>query len=136
MAEVRQDQSLTSLVGNLMDETTTLIRKEISLVKAEMGEKASQAGAGVAYLAVGGAIAFAGFLVLLDALVLALVELFNMSPTIAALIVGVIVAIIGFVVLQKGRSNLKATNLAPERTMNSLNKDAQMAQDQVQEQVR
>lgn len=136
MAEVRQDQSLTSLVGNLMDETTTLIRKEISLAKAEMGEKASQAGAGVAYLAVGGAIAFAGFLVLLDALVLALVELFNMSPTIAALIVGVIVAIIGFVVLQKGRSNLKATNLAPERTMNSLNKDAQMAQDQVQEQVR
>ena len=136
MAELRQDQSLASLVGNLMDETTTLIRKEFALAKAEIGEKASQAGSGVAYLAVGGFIVFAGFLVLLDALVLALVELFNISPTIAALIVGIIVAIIGLLVLLKGRSNLKATNLAPERTISSLSKDAQMAQNQAQEQAR
>jgi hypothetical protein len=34
--------------------------------------------------------------------------------------------VLGFVALQRGRRNVKPDNLAPERTMESLRRDAQM----------
>jgi hypothetical protein len=71
---------------------------------------------------------------LLDAVIFGIAELLppDLTPWLAALIVGTIVAIIGAVMLQKGRSNLKATNLAPQRTAASLRRDKEFAKEQVQ----
>lgn len=131
MFENRHDRPLTALLGDLMQDAATLVRKEVALARAEMSEKISQAGTGVAYLVIGGALAFAALLVLLDALVLALVEILDISPTLAALIVGVIIAIIGLVLVQKGRRDLKPSHLTPERTVDSIRRDAQLAKEQV-----
>lgn len=122
----RDSESAAGLLSRLMGEVSTLFRKEIALAKAEMSEAASNAKSGAISLAAGGAVIYAGFLVLLYALVLFLAQ--TMEPWLAALIVGAVVAIIGFIVLQSGKKRLESASFAPERTQASLSKDKEMVQ--------
>jgi len=109
-----------------MGEASTLFRKEIALAKAEVSEAASEAKAGAISLVAGGAIVFAAVLVLLGAIVLLLAE--RMEPWLAALIVGVVVAVIGFVMIQSGKKKLDPLSFKPERTQDALRKDKEMVQ--------
>ncbi len=129
----KEDRPLGSLLGDLMADLTELVSKEIQLAKAELSEKVSQATAGVTSLAVGGLVAFAGLLVLLDAAVYGVAALLGDAPLwAAALIVGVVVLGIGMVLLLKGRSNLSAENLAPKRTVEAMRQNVETIREQVQ----
>ena len=128
-----QGRSLMGLFADLWRETQTLVHQEAQLAKAELSEKVSEVTTGAGEIATGGAILFAGFIVLLFAAVGAL-EL--MLPTehaiwLAPLIVGLLVMVIGYIALSRGRSHMKAENLAPERTMESLRRDARLAKEHV-----
>ena len=129
----RTDRSLGQLLSDLTDQTTSLVRKEVELAKAEISEKISQAGMAVAALAIGGLVFFAGFLVLLDAAVFGLGKLLEPYglPALAALIVAVGTMIVGVIILLIGRSGLKAENLTPERTARSLSRDKDLVKEQV-----
>ncbi|MCG7598311.1 phage holin family protein [Halomonas sp. McH1-25] len=121
--------SLGSLLSSLTHELTSLVRKEIELAKAEMGEKGSQAASGVGAIAAAGAILLSGFLVLLAAAVFGLNTVLppETTPWLSALIVGGVVVIIGLIMLQSGRKKLKAQSLMPSRTMASLRNDKELA---------
>ena len=128
-----QERSLLSLFSDLWRETTTLVHEEAELAKAELSEKVSQVTTGAGEIAAGGAILFAGFIVLLFAAVGAL-EL--MLPTehsiwIAPLIVGLVVMIIGYIALSRGKKQMQAESLAPRRTLESLKRDARLAKEHV-----
>jgi len=122
----REPDSAAGLLSRLMGEVSTLFRKEIALAKAEVSEAASEAKAGAISLVAGGAILFAAVLVLLAAIVLLLAE--RMDPWLAALIVAVVVAVIGFVMIQSGKKKLDPSSFRPERTQDSLRKDKEMVQ--------
>ncbi|CAI8949810.1 protein of unknown function [Methylocaldum szegediense] len=126
----KKDPSLAGLITDFTRELSTLVRQEGQLMKAELSEKVSEAGAGVGSLTIGGAILFAGFLILLLAAVAALNDALGSfavdNPWLSPLIVGSIVAIIGVVLLQKGRSNLKAKNLVPKKSGDSLRRDSEV----------
>ena len=125
------DRPLSALFSDLWRETTTLVHEEVELAKAELGEKMSQVTTGIGEIATGGAILFAGFIVLLFAAAAAL-ELALPEPHadwLAPLIVGGVVMVIGYIALARGRANMKANNLAPERTMESLRRDAGLAKE-------
>lgn len=124
-----QGRSLGSLFADLTQETTGLVRQEVDLAKAELSEKASQVGSAIASLVVGGALALAGFLILLQAAVVALSNV--MEPWLASLIVGGVVALIGIALLLKGRSDLAARSLAPQRTIDSVQEDARVARERL-----
>jgi predicted phage tail protein len=124
--DARESQSTAGLFRQLFDEVATLFRKEIALAKAELSEAASEAKMAAISMASGGAVLFAGFLVLLAAAVLALARV--VSDWLAALIVGGIVAIIGFVMIQAGKKKLEPSALKPQRTQDALRKDKQMVQ--------
>lgn len=131
----KDDRSLGTLVSELTRETATLVQQEIALAKAEISEKVSQVGYGLASLVLGGLILFAGILKLLDAAIFGIAGLFaneDQGLWIAALIIGGIVAIIGAIMLQKGRSNLQPGNLAPQRTAESLRRDAEFTKEHTQ----
>jgi preprotein translocase subunit SecG len=51
-----------------------------------------------------------------------------MEAWLAALIVGAVVAIVGFIMLQSGKKKLDAGSFTPERTQESLRKDKEMVQ--------
>jgi xanthine/uracil permease len=131
--ETRDDRSIGTLVSELSQETTTLLQQEIALAKTEMSEKVSQVSTALVRLALGGLVLFAGLLVLLDALVYGLSEIMppDLTPWLPALLVGIVVAIIGAILLQKGRSNLQTSSLMPQRTATSLQRDTTMVKEQV-----
>jgi len=116
-----QPDSTTGLLSRLVDEVSTLLRKELALAKAELSESINQAKLGAISLAAGGAVLFAALLVLLDAARLALAHV--VSDWLAALIVGVITAILGFIALQAGKKKFEATQLKPGRTQDALRRD-------------
>jgi hypothetical protein len=129
-----EGRSLSALFSDLWRESSTLVHEEAELAKAELNEKVSNLMAGVGEIATGGAVLLAGFIVLLFAAVAAL-ELALPEPHdawLAPLIVGAAVMIVGFIALARGRANLKAENLAPERTMESLRRDADLAKEHMQ----
>jgi len=117
------------LLGDLMHETNTLVRQEITLAKNEMIQKASQAGRQVASLAIGGAVAYAGLLAIIAAIILLLIHA-NVTPWVAALLVGIVVTAIGGAMVMKGVNALKHADMAPRQTIETLKEDAQWAKDQ------
>jgi len=124
-----EDRSFKELFGDLTNSVSTLFRKEIELARAETSEKVSQAAFAAGSIAGGAILALAALIVLLQALVIALAEL-GLAPALSALIVGGIVAIVAFALIYKGMKDLKASNLAPTRTVDSLRRDAQMVKEQ------
>jgi len=122
---------LMGLFSDLWRETSTLVHDEAELIKAEMSEKVSQVTHGATAIAVGGAILFAGFIVLLFAAVGAIELLLQTEHAIwiAPLIVGAVVMLIGGIALAAGRSRVKAQNLKPERSVEAWRRDAQLAKE-------
>ncbi|WP_424138331.1 phage holin family protein [Roseomonas chloroacetimidivorans] len=125
------DRSIPDLLGDLVDQTSTLVRKEVQLARAEIGEKVSVVGAASASLAIGGVLLLGALVILLQAAVAFLVEFVHLSATVSALIVAVVVAVIGYLVLRGGLNRLKASNLTPDRTVTQLSRDAEVAKEQV-----
>ncbi len=123
------ERTLSSLFSELTREMTSLLRHEVALARAEVNEKVSTASSGVMMLAAGALVAFAGLLVLLAALVIGLSYVW--PPWVAALVVGLFVAIIGIALLVNGRSHLKAKNLKPHRTAESFRHDRQLVREHV-----
>lgn len=124
------NRSVPDLLGDLVNQTSSLLRKEVQLARAEMGEKVSQVGASAGSIAIGGALLLAALMILLDAVVAGLVSL-GLSVWLSSLIVGVVIAIIGYVLLRAGLNRLKAANLTPQRTATQLSRDAAVAKEQV-----
>jgi Putative Actinobacterial Holin-X, holin superfamily III len=124
-----EDRSLKDLFADLSNSITTLFRKEIQLARAETSEKVTQIGVALGSIAGGAILAMAALIVLLQAVVIGLTEA-GIPAGWASLIVGVIVAVIAYALIHKGTSDLKASNLAPSRTVDSLKRDAQIAKEQ------
>lgn len=127
-------RSLAGLFSDLWRETTTLVHEEAELAKADMSEKVTQAVSGARTIAIGGAIVFAGFLMLLLAAVnaLALALPVEIGPWLSPLIVGAVVLVIGFVALSSGRRDLRVENLRPQRTLDSLRRAREVAKEHLQ----
>jgi hypothetical protein len=125
-----EDRSLKDLLGDLSGNITTLFRKEIQLARAETSEKISQVGYAIGSIAGGAILALAALIVLLQALVIGLTAA-GIPAGWSSLIVGVVVAAIAYGLIHKGTSDLKASNLAPNRTMDSIKRDAHVAKEQM-----
>lgn len=128
MQQSGDDRSLGELFKELSQETSTLVRQEMALAKAEMSQQASRVGKDVGFLAVGGAVLYAGLLVILAAITIILAEF--MPWWLSTLLVGIVVAGAGFGLVQKGRSDLKQTHLAPQQTIETLKEDKEWAKRQ------
>jgi hypothetical protein len=128
-----ESRSLVALFSDLFRETSTLVHQEAELAKAEMSEKVSEVGKGAAAIAIGGAVIFAGFIILLIAasngLALMLPE--EHANWLAPLIIGLAVMVVGFIALGIGKHELSSSNLQPSRTMESLRRDSQLVKEHV-----
>jgi len=131
MPELRQqERSIGELFGQLSQDMTLLVRQEIQLARTEMSDKLSRFTTNLISVAAGGFVAYLGGLALVAALILALRDLANISLAVSALIVGAILAIMGYVMLQRGMKELKRVDLSPRRTVETLKDDVQWAKEQ------
>jgi hypothetical protein len=133
MAVDKSEKSLPSLFSDLARETVDLVRQEMALARAEISEKITGAERGLVALVVGAVIILAGLMLLLQAVVngLAMVLPEETAPWLAPLIVGAVVAVIGYLMLKGARTKLQPDNLMPHRTVDSLRRDAAVAQETV-----
>ena len=130
MAQLRDERSLGDLFSDLSRETTTLVRQEVQLAKAELTQSATEAARGIGMLVAGGAVAYAGLLFLLLAIVYGLIEA-GWDAWLSALVVGLVVVAIGAVLVLRARESLKPANLAPQKTVETLKEDAAWAKEQI-----
>ncbi len=124
-----ESRSLGELFAELANETSTLVRQEVALAKAEVTKNAKEVGRNVGYLAIGGAIAYAALLAIIAGLTLLLA---NVIPAWgASLVVGVAVALVGWILIGKALSALQDTELTPRKTVETLKEDATWMKQQI-----
>jgi len=130
MQQTKDERSLGELFTDLARDMGTLVSKEVTLARTEMTEKAVQVGKDVAFLAVGGLVAYAGLLAIIAAIVL-FIGANGVPLWLSALIVGALVAVAGYALVQRGLTALKNQEYAPRQTIESLKEDTQWAKEQV-----
>lgn len=128
--QTNDPRSIPDLISALTGDLATLVRKEAELIRAEVSEKISAAGKAGQTMAIGAALLLGAFLVLLQALVLALSKI--MDPLWAALVVGVVVALIGYSLIKGAAKKISPAAMTPSRSAQQIKNDAQMVKEQVQ----
>lgn len=130
--------TIGTLLSELRDEGTTLLRQETALAKAELGEKVSLVGKSVAAMAIGGVVVGAGLIILLigvaylarHGLVAAGISE-DIAQWLSFLLVGAVVALGGWGHLVKAKKNLNSKALKPTETVASLRDNKQWAQSKI-----
>ncbi|WAJ28975.1 phage holin family protein [Antarcticirhabdus aurantiaca] len=121
-------RAVPDLLAGLIREAGELFRTEGQLVRAELSDKMRQAQVGGGSIAAGAICLLVSLFVLSQALVVALGKYIDTAW--AALAVGVLFAVIGAILLMKGKKDLEPTSLTPDRTVRQLGKDTELVKDQ------
>ena len=124
----KDDRSVGELFAELSRETVMLVRKEVQLARAEMGQKASRVGKNVGFLVVGGVVAYTGVLALVAGIILALGLL--VPYWLSALVVGLVISAVGAFLVVKGANTLRREDPAPRETVETLKEDREWLKDQ------
>jgi uncharacterized membrane protein YqjE len=127
----RRERPIGELLKQLSEETTTLVRQELDLAKAEVAQKGQQAGKGAGMFGGAGVV---GFLAL-AALTAALIMLIDRATPnwVAALIVAAVYAAIAGILALQGRNKVReAVPPVPEQTVDSVKEDVQWAKTRTQ----
>jgi len=123
-----RDRPVGELMRELATETSTLVRQELELAKAEMSVKAKEGGKGAGFL--GGA-GVAGHLALISLTFTAIWLLDNWMPVeLAALILTVVWGIVAAVLAQRGKKEMQSVDPKLETTQRTLKEDVQWAKEQ------
>lgn len=132
MAAGEVEPSLGELFKELAEESSLLIRQEVALAKTEIRESASKAATDAISLAIWGAIAAVGGLVLVAFLVIGLGALIG-SYWLSALIVGAVFLIVGGLAAMGYAKKLKSIDFAPDTTLETLKRDKSWAQSEARD---
>jgi Putative Actinobacterial Holin-X, holin superfamily III len=121
-----RDQPIGELLKQLSQETSTLVRQELELAKAEMSQKGKKAGVGAGMLG-GAGVSGLLFLGALTATIMGLLDT-AMKFWLAALIVTILWAAVAGVLALQGRKKLQdAGPPVPEQAQDSVKEDVQWA---------
>jgi uncharacterized membrane protein YqjE len=126
-----RERPIGELLKQLSQETTTLVKQELDLAKAEVAQKGQQAGKGAGMFGGAGIMGFlalaaltAAFILLLDGAV---------PNWAAALIVAAVYGAIAGVLALQGKNKVQeATPPVPEQTVESVKEDVQWAKTRTQ----
>jgi nitrate/nitrite transporter NarK len=120
-----REQPIGDLLKRLSEETSTLVRQEMALARAEITEQGKRAGTGAGML--GGA-GVAGLLMLgaLTATVIGVLDT-GMAFWLAALIVTVVWAAVAGVLALQGRNKIKEATPPAPQTVETVKEDVRWA---------
>jgi Putative Actinobacterial Holin-X, holin superfamily III len=120
------DQPVGEIAKNLTSDLSLLLRQEIDLVKAEMAQKGRTAAPGLGMFGGAGVVALCAA----GALTACLVLMFSLflPDWAAALIVGVAMAAVAFVLIRQGKERIAdAGTPVPEQTIETVKEDVEWA---------
>ena len=121
-----RERPIGELLKELANETTTLVRQELDLAKAEMREKAGKAGPG---FGMWGAAGITALLALGSLTAFVILVLDGAMPNwLAALVVGLVYSAIAGVLYVRGKHRVEeAGSPVPQKTIETVKEDVQWA---------
>ena len=126
-----RERPIGELLKQLSQETTTLVRQELDLAKAEVAQKGQKAGKGAGMFGGAGIIGFLALAALTAALIMAIDK--ATANWVAALIVAAVYAAIAGILALQGRNKIQeAGPPVPEQAAESVKEDVQWAKTQTQ----
>jgi hypothetical protein len=125
-----RERPLGELLGQLSQETATLVRQEVELAKAELSEKAKAGGAAAGMF---GAAAFAGWLAAATFTAFLILVLAEAMPAwAAALAITLVYAGVAVFLALRGKERVKEmTPPVPEQTIETVKEDVEWARTQM-----
>lgn len=118
-----ENKSAGGILSDAMHNVSGLVRNEVDLARAEISENVTRAGVALGMIAASAIIALVALNVLVAAVVAGLAEA-GLDAGWAALIVGALLGVLAYVLLNKGTNDLKLSSLAPTRTVKNVQRDA------------
>jgi uncharacterized membrane protein YqjE len=124
-----RERPVGELLKQLSQETTTLVKQELELAKAEMAEKGKQAGTGIGLFGGAGVTGLLALISLTVTLIYALAT--GMDDWLAALIVTALWGAVAGVLALTGKKKVQeAGPPVPEQTVESVKEDVEWAKTQ------
>ena len=120
-----RERPVGELVKDLSQQTSTLVKQELDLAKAELSQQGKRAGMGAGFIG-GGALFGLGAFGALTAMFIALLGL-AMQTWLAALIVTVVYGAIAGVLALRGKNKIQEATPPAEQTVETLKEDARWA---------
>ena len=119
-------RSLASVISELKDEAREFLDTRVSMLIAELKEKAAAWKTAMPMMVVGAVMLVMAFMLVTGAIVAAIAVAFGdnpFAPAIALIIVAVAYGLFGGIAVLFGWRNVSETGLAPKRTMRVLKED-------------
>lgn len=127
--EREREDSVASLLGGIVGDAQELVRKEIALARQEIREEIGNAKDAGIQLAIAGAVLGIGGLLLVLMLAQALADLLNWPTWAGYGIVGVVLAIVGYVLLSSAQKRIKQIQPVPEKTVETMKENIEWIKD-------
>jgi uncharacterized membrane protein YqjE len=124
-----EGRSFSEVVQDILRNVQEIVRSEVRLAKTEIGEEAAKTKSSAVWLGAGAVTTMFAILFLLLMIVYAL-ALFMPIWT-AALIVGIVLAVVASVILNAGVRRIKQIHPTPERTVETIKENVEWAKQQV-----
>ena len=122
--------SLSSLVGDIITDTQSLVRQEIALARREIRDEADKARTAVQSFAVGACTLLLGGILLCLMVAHLLFWLTEMPLWICYGIVGGVLLFAGVLLLQAARNKAGSINLLPPQTVQTMKENVQWIKNQ------
>jgi hypothetical protein len=123
------DEASTERMGDtvtgIIEDLQNVVRSEVQLARTELKDEATQMGKAAGMIAGGGVLGFTGFHFLMLGLTFLLGK--KLPLWLSATLVGAALTGIAAKLGMAGKSQLQATDLKPEQTIESLRKDKEWA---------
>jgi len=130
-------RSIGQLLKELSTEGRTLVRQEVELAKAELNQKLEVYTSNIMSMAVGGALLLVAVMAVASAVIYGLIVLFDqflpfsVAVWLAPLLLGAVMAAIGWSKIKSARQALSSESLVPRRTVETLREDRDWVQSKV-----
>ncbi len=123
------EEPLGSLLRKLSRDAYRLIAQQFELARSEISAKILRTFKDSTFLVIGASTAYAGFLLILSAVVMALARVIPIG--LAAFLVGITVVSAGVLLMAIGRRRLRHDDLVPRKTIEVLEGDKRWIRDRM-----
>ncbi len=130
MMPYRDTRSVPDLLSDVFRQLSVLVRSEINLAQAELTAKATSAAVGIG-MVIGAVLVALATLVVLLLTIAALLMQAGLSDPLSYFLTAVFGLIVSGVLVWLGLGRLRASTMAPKRTIGQLQRDASAAKGQL-----
>jgi drug/metabolite transporter (DMT)-like permease len=127
--ERERDASMAQLLSGIVGDAQTLVRQEIALARQEVREEIDAAKSAGIKLGIAGVVLAIGGLLLVLTLAQGIADLFNWPVWAGYGLVGLILAVAGYVLLSVAQKQIKEVTPVPHKTVETMKENVEWIKD-------